>query len=170
MTKTESRMDEGRELQLETPRFESGKPLLMAGLRGHFTAANREGIPALWQRLATYGKVPGQVEPVHYGLYFNMSDGIDYLAGAEVASDADLPGEFSRVNIPAQRYVVFPHREHVSKLYNTVDTIWRKWFPGSGHEIAPAVAGAPNFFERYGEGFDPRAGMGDIAVWIPIKY
>jgi AraC family transcriptional regulator len=124
-------LDEARELQLNPPRFENGKPLLIAGLRGHFTAATWEGIPALWQRLASSGKVPGQAGPVHYGLCFNMSDGIDYLAGVEVSGVAGLPSEFSSVSLPAQRYVVFPHREHVSKLYNTVDTIWRKWFPGS---------------------------------------
>jgi AraC family transcriptional regulator len=27
----------------------------------------------------------------------------------------------------------------------------------------------PDFFERYGEEFDPQTGMGGIEVWIPIK-
>jgi AraC family transcriptional regulator len=132
MTKTESKMDEARALQLDPPRFENGRPMQIAGLRGHFTATTWEGIPAQWLRLASYGKVPEQVGSVHYGLCFNMSDGIDYLSGVEVSPVDGLPGEFVSVNVPAQKYVVFPHRDHVSKLYSTVDTIWRQWFPGSG--------------------------------------
>ena len=27
---------------------------------------------------------------------------------------------------------------------------------------------APDFFERYGEAFDPQLGMGDVEVWIPV--
>ena len=169
MPKTESKMDPARELHLDPPRFENGRLMQIAGLRGHFTATTWEGIPAQWQRLDAYGKVPGQAGSVHYGLCFNMSDGIDYLSGVEVCAVDGLPGEFVSVNVPAQKYVIFPHRDHVSKLYSTVDTIWRQWFPGSGHEIAAAATGAPNFFERYGEGFDPRTGMGDVEVWIPIQ-
>jgi AraC family transcriptional regulator len=61
-----------------------------------------------------------------------------------------------------------PHREHVSKLRYTVNTIWSQWFPESGYKAARAAAGAPDFFERYGDGFDPQLGMGDVEVWIPV--
>jgi len=40
--------------------------------------------------------------------------------------------------------------------------------PESGYQPPRAAAGAPDFFERYGEGFNPLTGMGDIEVWIPI--
>lgn len=169
MAKSESRFYEAPALQLEPPRFENGKPMIIAGLRGHFTAANWDGIPAQWQRLGSYGNVPGKVGNAHYGLCFNMPNGVDYLCGVEVSGTAELPSQFSRVNIPAQKYVVFPHREHVSKLREALDTIWHKWFPASGREVARAAAGAPDFFERYGEDFDPRTGAGDIEVWIPIE-
>jgi len=165
MTKTLSGMDR----ELEAPRFEYGKPLLFAGLRGHFTAASWDGIPAQWYRLESFGKILGQVGRVHYGLCFNMSEGIDYLSGVEVTGVGGLPDEFKHVSVPAQTYAVFPHRGHVSKLYDTADTISRRWLPASGYEIADTAAGAPNFFERYGEAFDPRAGMGDIEIWIPVK-
>jgi AraC family transcriptional regulator len=156
-------------LELEPPRFENGKAMLIAGLRGHFTTATWAGIPAQWQRLASYGSIPGQVGPVRYGLCFLRSEGIDYLCGVEVSGLAGLPSEFTQVNIPAQKYAVFVHREHVSKLQNTMEAIEQSWFPGLDHEIARPTRGAPDFFERYGEGFDPRSGMGDIEVWIPIK-
>ena len=156
-------------LQLDSPRFENGKAMLIAGLRGHFTTATWAGIPAQWERLGSFGKIPGTVGPVHYGLCFLMSEGIDYLCGVEVAGVAGLPSEFSHVNIPAQKYAVFAHHEHVSKLRNTMEAIQRHWFPGSGHEAMRPADGVPDFFERYGEGFNPRTGMGDMEVWIPIK-
>jgi AraC family transcriptional regulator len=43
-----------------------------------------------------------------------------------------------------------------------------EWLPTSGYEAATSP-GAPDFFERYTEEFDPRTGMGGIEVWIPIK-
>jgi len=105
-----------------------------------------------------------------YGLSFNAlsPDGVDYLVGVEVSNSSDRPGDFSFANIPAQKYAVFSHREHVSKIYQTLDAI-DKWFPGSGLEVASETAQAPNFFERYSEEFDPRTGMGGMEVWVPIK-
>jgi len=43
-------------------------------------------------------------------------------------------------------------------------TIWNKWLPESGHQVAEAPE-----FERYGEEFDPRTGTGGLEIWIPIK-
>jgi hypothetical protein len=43
-----------------------------------------------------------------------------------------------------------------------------QWLPESRHKTARAAAGAPDFFERYGEVFDPQLGMGDVEVWIPV--
>jgi len=169
MPNSQSSLNSSHTVPLEAPRFESGGPMLMAGLRGHFTTSTWDGIPKQWSRFMALGEIPGQVGKVHYGLCFDKPDGIDYLSGIEVSGAANLPGELVTVQIPAQKYAVFPHREHVSKIYTTVDAIWRTWFPGSGHEPVRPAAGAPSFFERYGEQFDPATGMGDIEVWIPIK-
>jgi AraC family transcriptional regulator len=158
-------------VQLEAPHFENGTPLLIAGLRNRYTAETMNNIPAQWQRFAPHiGKIPGQVGRVAYGLCFNAlsPEGIDYLAGVEVSSSSGLPGEFSVATVPAQKYAVFSHREHVSKLRETLDAI-HKWLPGSSLEPAGGTAGAPDFFERYSEEFEPRTGMGGMEVWIPIK-
>ena len=45
--------DKNLVVELETPRFEYGKPLLIAGLREHLTD-DAENIPALWQRFVPY--------------------------------------------------------------------------------------------------------------------
>jgi AraC family transcriptional regulator len=176
MTKSQMKKDEAPWGQLEPPRFENGKPLLIAGLRSHYAAAPWQGVLAQWQRFQSIcstltgshlDRIPGQVGRTTYGLCFLLPNGVDYLSGVEVSGSSSLPDEFRSVSIPAQRYVVFPHREHVSKLHNTCEMV-SKWLPTSAHEVAKG-AGAPDFFERYGENFDPRAGTGDIEVWIPIK-
>ena len=152
---------------IEPVRFENSQPLLIAGLRGHFSTATWQGIPAQWQRLASYGKIPGQVNSVGYGLCFQESDGIDYLTGFEVSSLKGLPAELFHSNIPAQTYAIFSHGEHVSKLRSTLDAI-HEWCSASVYKPPSAVDGAPDFFERYGPGFHPQNGMGDIEVWVPV--
>jgi AraC family transcriptional regulator len=170
---SQAKMKESPAAQLEAPRLENGRALLIAGLRSRYTPETMSSIPGQWQRFAPHiGKVPGQVGGVAYGVCFNASNGagdVEYLSGVEVSSASGLPSEFSLVSIPAQRYAVFAHREHVSKLHETLDAIGRKWFPESRQEAAPRAAGAPDFFERYSEEFDPRTGMGGMEVWIPVK-
>jgi AraC family transcriptional regulator len=68
------------------------------------------------------------------------------------------------VRIAAQRYAVFSHREHISTIRRTLNTIWNQWLPASGH----VPADAPNF-ERYDEKFDPVSGMGGLEIWLPLK-
>jgi AraC family transcriptional regulator len=158
-------------VQLEAPRFENGKGLRIAGLREHFTSETMKNIPELWRRFAPHiGSIPGQAGRAAYGLCFNAlsPDGMDYMAGVEVSGSTALPGEFSVTTIPAQKYAIFSHREHVSKMYETLEVI-DKWLPGSGLEVSGGAAGAPDFFERYSEEFNPRTGMGGMEVWVPIK-
>jgi AraC family transcriptional regulator len=172
MAASQSRMNQTSVEQLEAPRFETGKPLLIAGLRCRYTAETMNNVSAQWQRFARHiGQFPEQVGRATYGLCFLRKDSpeIDYLSGVEVSSCADLPSEFSCIAIPAQKYAVFLHRDHVSKLRDTCDAIGNQWFLGSGYELAHAAAGAPDFFERYTESFHPRTGMGGVEVWIPIK-
>jgi AraC family transcriptional regulator len=158
-------------LQLEPPRFENGKALLIAGLRSHYTAETMKDLPAQWQRFVPHiGKIPGQVDRTAYGICWQARDGagIEYLSGIEVSGFSGLPSEFTVVSIPAQRYAVFSHRGHVSKLYETCEAI-SKWFPESGYQCAAGGDDGPDFFERYTEEFDPHTGMGGMEVWVPIK-
>jgi GyrI-like small molecule binding domain len=54
---------------------------------------------------------------------------------------------------------VFSHRDHISTIRRTINTIWSRWLPESAHEAADA----PDF-ERYGEEFDPRTGTGGVGL------
>src|SRR5260370_25040580 len=83
--------------QLETPRFEYGKPLRIAGLRQRYSPETMKNIPELWQRFAPHiGKIPGQVGQVAYGLCFNTLTPHcgAYPAGVEVSASSHLPRQF----------------------------------------------------------------------------
>jgi AraC family transcriptional regulator len=161
------KMDETLIATLEPPRFGDGKPLLIAGSCKRYTCETSKGIPAQWQRFGPhFGHVPGQIGRVGYGVCCNADEegNFDYVCGVEVPDFSELPSEFARLRIPRQRYAVFRHRDHISTIRRTINTIWNKWLPGSGHEVADA----PDF-ERYGEDFDPKSGTGTVEIWIPIR-
>ncbi|MDH6234579.1 putative transcriptional regulator YdeE [Mesorhizobium soli] len=88
----------------------------------------------------------------------------EYICGVEVSDFSDISAELSRIRIPAHRYVVFTHRGHISTFRSTTYTIWNKYLPESGLEVADA----PDF-ERYDERFDPESGFGEVEIWIPIN-
>jgi AraC family transcriptional regulator len=151
---------------LPAPRFEIGKSLLVAGLGERYTWESGAAIPGQWQRFQqSVQNIPNQIGNATYGVCCNGDDAgnFDYIAGVEVAEFSDLPREFSRVRISEQRYAVFTHRDHISTIRRTINTIWNQWLPSSGLKATDA----PNF-ERY-ENFDPVTGNGRIEIWVPIK-
>lgn len=163
-------MDQKLLPKLQPPRFEDGRPLLIAGFSERYTSETRRGIPAQWQRFGPhFGHVPGQVGMVGYGVISDAAGdgtGIDYLSGVEVAAASGLPREFTTRKIPAQRYAVFTHRDHVSSVGDTCMAIFNSWLPASGMKLPDE---ATDFFERYGEEFDSVTGMGGCEIWIPVE-
>jgi AraC family transcriptional regulator len=152
---------------LQAPRFQTGKPFLVAGIGERYTCETSAAIPGQWQRFSqSVENIPGRIGMVAYGVCCNADDAgnFDYIAGVEVVDFSDLPREFSKVRIPEQRYAVFTHREHISSIRRTVNTIWNHWLPSSGLKVADA----PNF-ERYDENFDAHTGNGGLEIWVPVK-
>jgi AraC family transcriptional regulator len=153
--------------KIAAPRFETGKAMLVAGVGERISMESSAGIPGLWQRFhQTIGGVPARLGNVAYGVCCNGDDAgtFDYIAGVEVGDFSDLPREFSRVRIPAQKYAVFTHGDHISTIRRTISTIWNHWLPQSGHELADAPS-----FERYDDKFDSVTGNGGLEIWVPIK-
>lgn len=152
----------------EPTRFEDGKPMLIAGLHQRYTDATAGDIPSLWRRFALHlGGIPGQVDRVAYGVVSNMAgsdSGFDYIAGVEVSQTNSLPEGFESISLPAHRYAVFAHGGYVSELKDTIKGIWNDWLPASGYK--PSTM--PGLLERYGHGFNPLTGLGDIEVWVPV--
>jgi AraC family transcriptional regulator len=161
------KMDQTPIENLQPPRFENGKPLLLAGLGERYTCDSSAGIPAQWQRfLPHFGNIPGQVGRIAYGACSNFDDAgnFDYLCGVEVPDFTRLPNDWSRLRIPEQKYAVFSHRDHISTIRRTWATIWSTWLPSSGHQPADAP-----HFERYGESFDSLQGTGGVEIWLPLE-
>lgn len=151
---------------LGTLRFENGRELLIAGFNAHYTFATRSNVSQQWERFVPHlGKIPGQVDQLVYGVCWNYKEdcGFDYLSGVEVNTRKPLSAEFSHIQLAAQRYAVFEHREHVSSIAKTLDRIWTQWAPDCGLKLAEAP-----WFERYTEAFDATTGIGGIEIWIPI--
>src|ERR1700730_7787119 len=161
------KMDEALLIKLESPRFVSGRRLLIAGFGERYTCETSAGIPSQWQRFSRHlGQIPGQLGGTAYGVCCNSDDAgnFDYVCGVEVKDFSRLPADWSRMRIPEQRYAVFVQPEHISTIRSTWNTIWNKWLPESGFEVVDA----PNF-ERYGDDFDSFTGTGGFEIWIPIK-
>ncbi len=154
-------------IDLAPPRFEMLDPLPLAGLVERYACQSPAGIPDQWQRLAPHlGRIPGQVGNVAYGACYNFDreGDFDYLCGVEVSGHADLPRGFTRLLVPANKYVVFTHAGHVAAIRSTFAAIWSDWFPQSGHEAIEAPT-----LERYGPQFNPLTGLGGLEIWIAIK-
>src|SRR5689334_2234559 len=160
-------MDSTAQHTIVTPRFETGKAFLVAGIGDRFSYESSAGIPGLWARFHQYvDGLPGRIGKVAYGVCTNPDDSgnFDYIAGVEVADFSDLPREFARVRIPEAKYAVFIHAEHISSIRRTVHTIWNLWLPISGMKAADAPS-----FERYDEKFDPATGNGGLEIWVPVR-
>jgi AraC family transcriptional regulator len=152
---------------LHAPRFQTSKPLLVAGIGERYNHENGAGIPNQWRRFhQAVDNIPGRIGKVAYGVCCNGDDAgnFDYVAGVEVSDFSDLPREFYSVRIPEQRYAVFTHSDHISTIRRTVNTIWNHWLPASGLKAADA----PNF-ERYDTNFDPLTGNGGLEIWVPVR-
>jgi AraC family transcriptional regulator len=153
--------------QLEPPRFEQGKPMLIAGIAARYNCENKGGIPSQWERfLAYFGHIPDQLDQVAYGIVHNTDDAgnLEYLCGARVRDFSRTPPELTTLRIPSHRYAVFKHTDHVSTISGTFAAIWTRWVPESGHEVVDAP-----ILEVYGPQFDSRSGNGGLEIWMPIK-
>ena len=158
------------EAKLEPNRYEESKELLISGLRQHYTPESSTQIPGLWTKLdPDFGQLPNQVNKVAYGIVFAMKDGIegfDYLAGAEVSELPPVDSDkWQSTTLPAQKYAVFAHTGHISKLRETIHNIWQNWRIPTDHKIPGEI----DMIERYGEDFDAKTGYGTLELLVPIQ-
>jgi AraC family transcriptional regulator len=159
---------------IETPRLVEGRPMRLAGLKGRFTPETMREIPALWQRFVPMletGAIATQMGRATWGMGFHCFDGspsYEYRCAVEVTGYDGLPLELTHLDLPALRWAIFPHRAHVSQLGDMINAIWRRGL-SAFDLVADHRPGLPEFLERYGEGFDPGTGLGDLEVWFPVR-
>ena len=164
------RFDESLVLELAPPRIIEGRALTIAGLAERHANDKPEEVPAQWQRLAPYiGSIPYPTGPrCAYGVVIDLffgEDSFQYLNGIEVSAVRDLPPELTALRLPAQRYAAFVHPGHLSKMRQTVHTI----FTRSLEEHQLEAGDFPNFVEYYGPAFDIEAGRNDVEIWVPLR-
>src|SRR3989338_3610540 len=150
------RMNQLHPIALQTPRFESAGPLLIAGMAERFSFETTQKIPGLWQRFApSIGAIANQADGCTYGVCHNRDEqgGFDYLAGVEVSSFAGLAERFKRMKIPAHSYAVFIHPGHIATLRDSFASIWNQWLPQSGYKVGDGPE-----LVRCSQDFDPLAG------------
>jgi AraC family transcriptional regulator len=160
--------EQNQQLQM---RFAESGPVFIAGLCEPLSLTSHQTIPLLWQQLAVRAnEIPNRVDAVGYGLCVHGgSSEFYYLAGYAVWDIADLPPGINSITLAAQAYGVFTHPGHVAQIRTTIDEVFDHWLPGSGQELDLKPGNKLHFFERYGEGFNPETGIGDIEIWIPLK-
>jgi AraC family transcriptional regulator len=159
-------MDKTTTTPLASPRIVKGDALLIFGLGQHYIRSNA-GIPSQWNRFLLYlGHIAGQIGNVAYGVICNCDEAgaCDYICGVAVNEFPSQPPEFTRLRIPPQSYAVFEHRDHISAIAGTWKAIWEHGLADAGCQVADGPA-----FERYGEQFDGRTGLGGLEIWVPIR-
>lgn len=149
-------------------RFETGRPMLLAGLRRWYGFADAPAeIPAVWKDFAGRLPLPGQVDGRTYGAMCQTDtagQGFEYMCAAEVETFDDLPDDLGRMRVPEAHYAVFVHDAPVWTIRDTIEA-GHAWLASNGEW---KDAGTPDF-ERYGPRFDAATGMGETEIWFPVS-
>ena len=159
------KMDENP-TKLPEPRMVDIDAMIIVGLKKRYSDETSSQIPTQWQAFQPHiGNIDNQKGNVAFGVMCNSDDegNIDYITGVEVSQYTEAAKELDGLRLSPQTYAVFQHDGHVSEIRRTWRTIFSDWVPNAGC----AMIDAPQL-ERYGEGFDPQTGMGDIEIWIPV--
>lgn len=166
------KMPENQTIHIPDPEMRETEPLFIAGMQRRFRYEDRGGIPSLWQSFAPHiGSIPGETPGSTYGVCSTCSaagqeeDGFDYLSGVATRSLDDLPEDLIGMRIPAQRWAIFRHDDHVSTIGASCAAAG-EWLAREGHKPAE---GAVQMIEYYGPQFDPRTGAGGCEIWIPLN-
>jgi AraC family transcriptional regulator len=130
-------------------------------------------IPHLWQKAGPWIEtVPNAVNENAYGAMFIPEPGsgdFGYLAGIAVSDSYLASAEQMVLTLPETRFAIFPHDGGLADWPSTIDYAQNTWLPQSGYERIELAPGAVPVLERYGPGFDPGAGLGDMQCWLAIK-
>ena len=152
--------------KIGTPRIVESGEIRAVGLTRAYRLGHCEGIAGQWQAfMAIAGEIENRLPVIPLSIVGpgDGEGGFDYTAAVEVSAFAGRPKLCACLHLPAARYAVFAHTEHVTLIGRTYAAIWNDWLPGSGHQPAEAAS-----LERHSPAFDPRTGEGDAEIWIPL--
>lgn len=153
---------------LEPTRFEESGPLTIMGIREQYYRDANGGIPAQWARFVPLiPEIRNRLDDCSYGVCSHSypEEAFVYLAGVRTADGTAGSEGFSVARLPAVRYAVFLHDDHISTIRETAIAVWSLWLPASGLRLA-----ASPDFERYLSSFDGRTGIGGVELWVPVEW
>ncbi len=146
------------------PKFVTKPAFTVVGLKSHGKNENNE-IPETWTALMPrMEEIPVKPDSEYsYGVCGNMTEdgSFDYLAGFEVADDAEVPEGMARWDVPEQRYAVFTCT--LPTVREAYDYIYNTWLPQSEYEHAPGPE-----FEAYGETFNYEDPESKMELFVPV--
>jgi AraC family transcriptional regulator len=143
----------------------------IAGLAQDFDETTAAGIPQLWDQLIPRLPLPGQTGGGSFGVCCGGPDGkgLHYIAGVQVAADAQPPPGFEVIDLPPRTYLTFRQVLDGGPLHpqmqSAVREIWGERVPKSGYTL---VRGAPDL-EVYPEDFQPDRPGAWVEWWIPVE-
>ncbi len=161
-----ARIEQGTTVKLAPPRIVQGSARLIFGLGQRYQCESNAGIPAQWDKfLPHFCAIPRQKGRVAYGVICNPDErgSYEYICGVEVDGFPPEPSHFSRLEIAGGKYAVFHHPGHISTIHATWSAVWNHGLTEAGFQAIQQPA-----FERYGENFDGRSGLGGVEIWIAI--
>lgn len=136
--------------------------------------ADNAVIPRLWDRL--FKRIEEIPERRNAAVAYGLCSMIDneqerrhpaelfYLAGVEVAPDAEVPEEMLRRVVPPATYAVFTHVGRIDALGATMHSIYNTWLPESGLTLAMG----PDL-ELYDKRFDHASESSEMDIYIPVE-
>jgi AraC family transcriptional regulator len=138
-----------------------------------FTWAEMGEIPGLWQLAGPWLEAEtGSMTAESFGAMFVAPEGtgdFGYIAGIDMAVDFELTPDLMELRIQPGSFAIFPHNGGLADWPKTIWAVQEEWLPSSGHVRADLVPGSVSIMERYGPGFDPQTGLGDMQCWLPLK-
>lgn len=152
--------------RLDPPRIVDEDLVRAVGLSESFSFETLIKIPAQWQRfMAYYDAIPAKLDRIPIGISQAPDDSgqFPYICAVEVSRFGDIPEGLLKLEIPRRKYAVFEHRGHVSRIFESYDTIWNEALPAQGGSVADAPV-----LERHNPAFDPGTGEGGLTLWIPL--
>lgn len=121
-------------------------------------------IPAMWTIFnKRYVELKNADLQVFYGLCYGYESNGDfsYMAGLAVDLIADIPNGMEVVELPAGKYAAFTFKDHISKMGEFWDAIYKIYLPENNLKPLQGMT-----FELYDERFPIN---GECDIYIPVE-
>lgn len=163
------RVDSAATRPLTPPAVLRRDRLSIAGIGRRLPVDDFAGIPSLWQEFHAFDNaIPEQRDRTAYGVVSDMSasgESYRYLAGVEVPVGTEVREPLQVITVPARRWAMVTHREHITTITSTIQAIFTEALHAAG--LVPGED--PDLLEVYRETFDPWSGLGGVELWVPLR-